>query len=106
MKEYNNGTKFNFIRTEGTALKESLNILNDVRYGKVEVQPEAIDWDKTIALYNKHCGANGDIDEFCSSHVTGYALVNDFSHDDTRKESLYLWLRKELYSKRMAGKIK
>lgn len=105
-KEYNNGTQFSFIRSAGPALGETLQRINDISYGVIEAKPEVLDWKEIIPLYKKLCGVGGDIDEFCSNHVHGYAMVNGFSFDDTRKEAMYLHLRAELYTKRESGEIK
>ncbi|EAR03058.1 hypothetical protein [Maribacter sp. HTCC2170] len=109
MKHYTNGTKFSFIRTFGSlekSLGETLKELSEVLYGVVEANPYFFDWDEIIPLYNQLCGQGGDIDEFCSSHVTGYSLFNGFSADDVQKEAMYLRLRSELYAKRSKGEIK
>lgn len=109
MIKYTNGTDFGFIRTfdsfENT-LGETLKKLNKVLLGVEEAKAFFFDWDEIIPLYNHLCGQGGDIDEFCSNHVTGYSLINGFSTDDAQKEAMYLHLRSELYAKRAKGEIK
>lgn len=109
MKNYTNGTNYSFIRTFGTfekKLGDTLNKLNEVLYGVVEAKPYIFDWDEIIPLYNQLCGEGGDIDEFCSNHVTGYAMLNNFSSDDAKKEAMYLHLRSELIARRVKGIIR
>lgn len=86
-------------------LDESLEKLNQILNGVVEAKPYDLDWNKIIHIYNSRCGNSGDLDEFCHSHVTGFALVNGFASDDVKKEAMYLHLRAELRTKRLNGEV-
>ena len=108
MKQYTNGTNYSFIRTFGSferTLGDTLKKLNEVLYGVVDAKPYIFDWEEIIPLFNQLSGEGGDIDEFCSNHVTGYSLMNGFSADDARKEAMYLHLRSELIARRVKGEI-
>lgn len=86
-------------------LGQTLQKLNDILYGVVEAKPYKLEWNEIIPLYKKLCGENGDLDEFCHSHVTGYALLNGFASDDALKEAMYLHLRAELKAKKLNGEL-
>ncbi|MFS4449023.1 hypothetical protein [Maribacter sp. 2307UL18-2] len=103
-----NETPFKFIRNLGMTRKtlgQTLQKLNNILYGVVEAKPYELNWDEIIPLYNKLCGPKGDLDEFCHSHVTGYALLKGFAIDDALKEAMYLHLRAELKTKRLNGEL-
>lgn len=105
---YTNGTSYKFIRSLGMTRKklgQTLEQLNSILYGVVEAKPYDLDWENITPLYKNLCGENGDLDEFCHSHVTGYALVNGFATDDAKKEAMYLHMRAELKTKRLNGEL-
>ncbi len=105
---YTNGTQFNFVKGAvgviNTKLGETLKRLNQILYGVVEAKPYSFDWDYIIKEYNTTC-AGGDIDEFCSSFVHGYSMMNNFLSDDVIKEAMYVELRANLIAKRVSGEI-
>ena len=105
---YTNGTQFNFIKGAvsvfNTKLGETLKRLNNVLYGVVEAKPYSFDWDYILKEYNTNC-AGGDIDEFCSSYVHGYAMMHNFLSDQAFKEAMYVELRANLIAKRVSGEI-
>ncbi|MFK5974606.1 MAG: hypothetical protein QM485_15170 [Flavobacteriaceae bacterium] len=107
MNNYNNGTAFCFIRTSGrfeTKLKETLESVTELLSGKVETMPYILDWKKIITFYNHNCDG-GDIDEFCSGYVLGYAMLNNFTQKDDFKEAMYLQIKDKLYELREKGEI-
>ena len=107
MKNYDNGTAFCFIRTSGrfeTKLKETLQSVDELLSGRVETMPYVLDWEKIMTVYNDHCDG-GDIDEFCSCYVMGYAMLNDFTQKDDFKEAMYLQIKDKLYELRKKGAI-
>ncbi len=105
---YNNGTQFNFVKGAvgviNTKLGETLKRLNQILYGVVEAKPYTFDWDYILKEYEATC-AGGDIDEFCSSFVHGYAMMNNFLSDHAIKEAMYVELRANLIAKRVSGEI-
>ncbi|WP_298504917.1 hypothetical protein [uncultured Maribacter sp.] len=100
-KDYDNGTKYNFVSNIGDKLGETLVTLNSVVFGIIELKPYNLEWNKILKEFNTYKNIYGEvnIDTFAYDYVLGYSLINKFSTNKAIKEAMYLHLRAELNAK-------
>lgn len=101
--ERTDGKEYNFLRDAGSKLNFMLQKVNDLMDLMTDSKPYKLDFNHVEKEYFAH--GIGDIDEFASSYVFGWAMKNGFLNDKPIKQAAYQDVRNYLWDKKELGEI-